>query len=117
MTLATHSITDKPVIPLIVRKYFIKSMKIDELNIGPITTPEHPDPSEIRGYIDDEYGLYGFDWVFLEDATWTPVRHCSRTGLHVDDLCLNIGNEFPDADFTRAARYYVLRQLAATIPR
>jgi predicted DNA-binding ribbon-helix-helix protein len=90
---------------------------IDELNIGPITTPEHPDPAEIRRYIRDDYGFYGFDTVFVEDATWKTLCDIAREqDCTVDELCLTIGNEFPDADFAQAARYYVLRYLAAKIP-
>jgi len=54
--------------------------------------------------------------VFLEDATWNA--RCDIAGeldCTVDDLCLTIGHEFPDADFTRAARYTVLRHYAAKI--
>ena len=92
-------------------------MKIDELNIGPITTPEHPDPTEIRPSIRSDYGFHDFDCVFLEDATWNAL--CDIAGeldCTVDDLCLTIGHEFPNADFTQAARYTVLRHYAAKIP-
>jgi predicted DNA-binding ribbon-helix-helix protein len=93
-------------------------VNIDELNIGPITTPEHPDPTEIRRYIRDDYGFYGFDTVFVEDATWKVLCDIAREqDCTVDDLCLTIANEFPDAaDFTQTARYYVLRHLAAKLP-
>jgi predicted DNA-binding ribbon-helix-helix protein len=93
-------------------------VNIDELNIGPITTPEHPDPTEIRRYIRDDYGFYGFDTVFVEDATWNVLCDIAREqDCTVDDLCLTIGDEFPDtADFTQTARYYVLRHLAAKLP-
>ena len=93
-------------------------MKIDELNIDAITIPEHPDPSEIRRYIRYDCGFYGVDCVFLEDATWKhALHHCleSRTARSTNGA-LNIGTEFRDADFTQAARYSVLRHLAATIP-
>jgi predicted DNA-binding ribbon-helix-helix protein len=92
-------------------------MKVDELNISPITTPEHPDPTDIRGYIRDDYGFYGFDTVFVEEATWKAL--CGIAGekdCTVDDLCLTIGHEFPDADFTQTARYYVLRHITGKIP-
>jgi hypothetical protein len=49
-----------------------------KLNIGPITTQEHPNPSEIRRYIDDEDGFYGFDCVFLEEATWNALYDTAR---------------------------------------
>jgi predicted DNA-binding ribbon-helix-helix protein len=90
-------------------------MKLDELNIGPITTPEHP--SELRRYIRDDHGFYGFDCLVLEDATWNALGDIAQErDCTVDDLCLRIGDEFPDADFAQAARYYVLRHIAAKIP-
>jgi len=56
--------------------------------------------------------------VFLEDATWNPLYDIARERDCVaDDSSLNIGNEFPDADFTQAGRYYLLRQFGTTIPR
>jgi hypothetical protein len=67
-------------------------MKVDELNISPITTPEHPDPTDIRRYIRDDYGFYGFDTVFVEEATWKAL--CGIAGekdCTVDDLCLQKG--------------------------
>jgi hypothetical protein len=46
--------------------------------------------------------------VFLEHATWNALCDIARErDCTVDDLCLNIGNEIPDANFTQAARYYV----------
>jgi predicted DNA-binding ribbon-helix-helix protein len=46
--------------------------------------------------------------VFLVHATWNALCDIARErDCTVDDLCLNIGNEFPDADFTQAAQYYV----------
>jgi predicted DNA-binding ribbon-helix-helix protein len=43
--------------------------------------------------------------VFLEDATWNALCDIARErDCIVDDLCLNIDNEFPNADFTSAAR-------------
>jgi hypothetical protein len=59
----------------------------------------------------------GFDCAFLEDATSNArcdiadERDCT-----VDDLCLTVGHELPDADFTQAARYTVLRHYAPKIP-
>jgi hypothetical protein len=41
----------------------------DEIFVKPITTQEHPDPTEWRRFIHDENGFYGYDYVFLEDAT------------------------------------------------
>jgi predicted DNA-binding ribbon-helix-helix protein len=56
--------------------------------------------------------------VFVEDATWNALCDIAREQHGtVDDLCLTIGDEFSDAaDFTQAARYYVLRPLAAKLP-
>ena len=92
-------------------------MKIDELNIGPITTPEHPDPTEIRRSIRGDYGFYGFHCVFLEDVTSNALCDiANERDCTVDDLCLTVRHEMPDADFTQAARYTVLRHYAAKIP-
>jgi hypothetical protein len=45
-------------------------MAIRSFRQRPITNPDCPDPTEIPRYIRDDYGFYGFDTVFLEDATW-----------------------------------------------
>jgi hypothetical protein len=45
-------------------------MNADQIILMPITTPSYPDPSEARRYIHDGDGFYGYDYVFLEDATW-----------------------------------------------
>jgi hypothetical protein len=45
-------------------------MKIKEIHIGPITVPDCPDPAEIQRTIRDDDGFYGFETVFVEDATW-----------------------------------------------
>jgi hypothetical protein len=45
-------------------------MDIQQIIMRPITTPEYPDPEEVRRFINDEYGFYGYDYVFLEDAAW-----------------------------------------------
>ena len=59
-------------------------------------------------------GFYTFDCGFLEDATWNALcAIAAEQDCTVDDLCLTIGHEFPDADFTQAARSYVLRHYAA----
>jgi hypothetical protein len=87
-------------------------MDIEQI-INPITTPEYPDPTEARRFINDEYGFYGYDYVFLEDAAWNALCEIAREhGSTADELCLIIGDEFPDADFAQAARYYVLRHIA-----
>jgi hypothetical protein len=93
-------------------------VKVDELNIDAITSPEHPDQSEVRRYICDDCGFYRVDCVFsrrcdLETRSSPLPREQDCT---VDKWCLNIGTEFRDADFTQAARNYVLRHHAATIP-
>jgi predicted DNA-binding ribbon-helix-helix protein len=89
-------------------------MYIEEKLKKPITTPEYPDPTEARRFIHDDCGFYGYDYVFLEDAAWNALREIAREqGCSVDELCLTIGDEFPDADFAQAARYYVLRHIAA----
>jgi Ribbon-helix-helix domain len=88
-------------------------MEIEQI-INPITMPEYPDPAEARRFIHDEYGFYGYDYVFLEDATWNALREIAiEQGSMADELCRTIGDEFPDADFAQAARYYVLRHIAA----
>jgi Ribbon-helix-helix domain len=87
-------------------------MNIEQI-INPLTTPEYPDPTEARRYIRDDDGFYGYDNVFLEDATWNALCEIAHEkGNTVDELCLMIGDEFPDADFAQAARYYVLRHIA-----
>ncbi len=45
-------------------------MDVEQIILKPITTLEYPDPVEARRYVDDEDGFYGYDYVFLEDATW-----------------------------------------------
>jgi predicted DNA-binding ribbon-helix-helix protein len=52
--------------------------------------------------------------VFLEDAAWNALHEIAREqGCTADELCLTIGDEFPDADFAQSARYYVLRHIVA----
>jgi hypothetical protein len=81
--------------------------------INPVTTPEYPDPTEARRYIRDDDGFYGYDNVFLEDAAWNALGEIAHEkGSTVDELCLTIGDEFPDDLFAPAARRYVLRYLA-----
>jgi Ribbon-helix-helix domain len=80
----------------------------------PITAPKHPDPTEWRRFIHDEDGFYGYDYVFLEDATWNTL--CAIAGDEdrtVDDLCADIELNFaPTEPFAPAARRYVARYLA-----
>jgi hypothetical protein len=76
-----------------------------------IATPEYPDPEEARRFICDEYDLYGYDYVFLEDAIWNALCHIAREeGCTVDELCSHIELNFVhgDAPFAPAARAYVL---------
>jgi Ribbon-helix-helix domain len=71
-------------------------MNVQQIIARPITTPEYPDPEEARRFINDEYGFYGYDYVFLEDATWNALREIAcEQGCTVDELCLVIGDEFP----------------------
>jgi predicted DNA-binding ribbon-helix-helix protein len=93
-------------------------MKIEEIHIGPITTPDCPDPTESPRYIRDDYGFYGFDTVFLEEATWKALCEIARErGCTVDELCSDIELNFaPGEPFEQAARFYVLRHLTEKIP-
>ena len=89
-------------------------MKSEQIIIEPITTPDFPDPTEARRYIRDDDGFYGYDYVFLEDATWNALCEiaCER-GCTVDELCCDIDLNFaPGEPFAPAARRYVLRYLA-----
>ncbi len=90
----------------------------EEIFVKPITTPEH-DPTEWRRFIHDENGFYGYDYVFLEDATWNAL--CAIAGdedCTVDDLCAHIDLNFAHGgDFAPAARLYVLRYVADRIPQ
>jgi predicted DNA-binding ribbon-helix-helix protein len=94
-------------------------MDIQQIIMKPITTPEYPDPAETRRFINDEYGVYGYDYVFLEDATWNAL--CAIAGdedCTVDDLCAHIDLNFAHGgDFAPAARLYVLRYVADRIPQ
>jgi predicted DNA-binding ribbon-helix-helix protein len=87
---------------------------LDEIVMKPITTPEHPDPTECRRFIHDENGFYGYDYVFLEDATWHALCEIAHEqGRTVDGLCSDIDLNFAPGDpFAPAARRYVARYLA-----
>ena len=89
-------------------------MRVEQIHIGPITTPDCPDPTESPRYIHDDYGLYGFDMVFLEDATWHALCEIARErGSTVDELCSDIDLNFaPGEPFAPATRRYVARYLA-----
>jgi predicted DNA-binding ribbon-helix-helix protein len=96
-----------------------EEMDIQQIIMRPITTLEYPDPAEARRFINDEYGVYGYDYVFLEDATWNAL--CATAGdenCTVDNLCADIDLNFADGgDFAPAARLYVLRYVADRIPQ
>ena len=63
-------------------------MNIENIITQPITTPEYLDPTEARRFIHDEDGFYGYDYVFLEDATWNALVHIARDeNCTVDALC------------------------------
>jgi hypothetical protein len=90
------------------------AMNIEEIINKPITTPHYPDPTEARRYLDDPDGFYGYDYVFLEDATWSALCEIAdERGCTVDELCKDIEFNFaPDESFTPSARRYVMRYLA-----
>jgi hypothetical protein len=89
-------------------------MDIQQIIMRPITTPEFPDPAETRRFIDDEYGYYGYDYIFLEDATWNALCEIAHErDCTVGELCSDIELNFaPGESFTPAARHYVMRYLA-----
>jgi predicted DNA-binding ribbon-helix-helix protein len=93
-------------------------MDIQQIIMRPITTPDYPDPEEARRFINDEYGFYGHDYVFLEDATWHALCEIAHErGCTVDELCCDIDLNFAHGgDFAPAARLYVLRYVADRIP-
>jgi len=69
--------------------------------------------NRVRRFIDDPDGFYGYDYVFLEDATWNALCEiaCER-GCTVDELCGDIELNFaPGENFAPAARRYVLRYI------
>ena len=86
-------------------------MRIEQIHIGPITTPDCPDPAESLRYIRDDDGFDGFDTVFLEDATWKALCEIARErGCTVDGLCDDIELNFaPGEPFAPAARHYLVR--------
>ena len=70
-------------------------MKDEQIILNPITTPEYPDRIEARRYVDDEDGFYGFDYVFLEDATWHALCEiANEKGCTVGQLCSHIDLNF-----------------------
>ena len=66
-----------------------------------------------RRFIDDPDGFYGYDYVFLEDATWNALCEIARErGCTVDELCGDIDLNFAlGEDFASSARRYVLRYI------
>jgi predicted DNA-binding ribbon-helix-helix protein len=94
-------------------------MDIQQIVMRPITTPEYPDPEEARRFINDEYGFYGHDYVFLEDATWHALCEIAHErGCTVDELCSDIDLNFAhgDAPFAPAARAYILHTIGERAP-
>ena len=89
-------------------------MNIQQIIMKPITTPEYPDPTEALRYVDDEDGFYGYDYVFLEDATWHALSEiANERGCTIGQLCSHIDLNFAkDEPFAAAARRYVMRYLA-----
>ena len=66
-------------------------MKLEQITIEPITTPDCPDSTKSPRTIRDDDGFYGFDTVFLEDATWNALCEIARErGCTVDELCSDI---------------------------
>jgi ribbon-helix-helix protein len=93
-------------------------MNLEQIILTPITTLEYPDPVEARRYVDDEDGFYGYDYVFLEDATWHALCEiANERGCTVGQLCSHIDLNFANGgDFAPVARLYVLRYVADRIP-
>lgn len=89
-------------------------MKVDEIIQKPMTTLEHPDPTQHARYIRDDDSFYGYDYVFVEDAILDALYKIARAEERtVDELCADIDLNFaPGADFAPAARAYVLRTVA-----
>jgi predicted DNA-binding ribbon-helix-helix protein len=93
-------------------------MNIEQIFSRPVTTVEHPDPTETRRYIRDDDGFYGYDYVYVEDATWNALCHIAgERGCTVDELCCHIDLNFaPGELFAPAARAYVLHYITEHIP-
>jgi hypothetical protein len=80
-------------------------VRIEQIHIGPITTPDCPDPTESPRYIREDDGFYGFDTVSLEDATWNALCEIVRErGCTVDELCSDIELNFAPANRLRQPR-------------
>ena len=92
-------------------------MNIVELIRKPIITLEYPDPTEVRRFIQDDYDLYGHNFVFLEDATWGALCHIATLERRaVSQLCDDIHRGSGGPPFAPAARYYVLCYVAERLP-
>ena len=94
-------------------------MNIKQILMKPITAPKFTDPTEARRYIRDDDGFYGYDDVFLEDATWHALcRIALDRGCTVDELCCGIDLNFAhgNAPFAPGARAYVLHTIAEHTP-
>lgn len=81
-------------------------MKAEQIILKPITTRDYPDPTEARRSIRDDDGFYGYDYVFLEDATRNALCEIAHEpGCTVDGLCCDIDLNFaPYEAFAPAAR-------------
>jgi hypothetical protein len=99
-------------------EYWGGMMNLEEIITRPITTPDYPDPAETRRFINDEYGFYGSDYVFLEDATWNALCEIAHErDCTVGELCSDIELDFaPGEPFAPAARHYVMRNTLGGIP-
>jgi hypothetical protein len=74
-------------------------VKVEQIIIEPITTPDCPDPTEIARTIRDDDGFYGYDTVFLEEATWKALCEIARErGRTVEELCGDIELNFAPGD-------------------
>jgi predicted DNA-binding ribbon-helix-helix protein len=89
-------------------------MNIDQIIMKPITTPAYPDSTEARRYIDDPDDRQGYDYLFVEDATWNALGEIARErGRTIDELCVSIirSHDDLDKDFAPAARSDVMRHI------
>jgi len=102
-------------------------MSVEQIITKTITTPAYPDPTEAWRYLDDPDGFYGYDYVYLEDATWNALCEIARErGRTVDELCGDIelnfapGEDFAPAAPVRAALYRTgarQHRIAGQLPR
>jgi hypothetical protein len=101
-------------LPLFFRNIGEDKVRIEQIHIGPITTPDCPDPTESPRYIRDDDG---FDIVFLEDATWNLLCEIARErGSTLDELCGDIELNFaPGEAFAPAARRIAVPAMIANL--